>query len=116
MDKSGEIRRRLPERVEGATSRRHGLPPDSTLQETDREDHHGTTVYRHRRAGGSDPRMASHPQELAASGAGTGSSMKLAQYVIARGGQYKQPSPQLREATIRERRARFTALAAGGWL
>lgn len=45
-----------------------------------------------------------------------GLSPKMVQYVIARGGQYKQPSPELREATVKERHARFKALAADGWM
>lgn len=40
----------------------------------------------------------------------------LVQYVIARGGEYKQVSPELREETRRARRERFKALSAGGWL
>lgn len=31
-------------------------------------------------------------------------------------GKYKQPSPELRPAAVRARRARFKALDAGGWL
>lgn len=38
------------------------------------------------------------------------------EYVISRGGQYKQPSPELRRAVVDARRARRRALAAGGWL
>lgn len=43
-------------------------------------------------------------------------SKATVQYVIDRGGQYKQPSPELRQATVNARRARRKALAAGGWL
>lgn len=45
-----------------------------------------------------------------------GLSPKLVQYVIARGGEYKQVSPELREETRKAWRDRYKALAAGGWL
>jgi hypothetical protein len=45
-----------------------------------------------------------------------GISLKLAQDVIRRRGQYKQTSPELRQTTLRARRKRMKALSAGGWL
>ena len=45
-----------------------------------------------------------------------GLSPSFVQYVIARGGEYKQVSPELREETRKARAERFKALAAGGWL
>ena len=45
-----------------------------------------------------------------------GISLKLAQDVIRRRGQYKGASPELRQTNLRARRSRMKALSAGGWL
>jgi hypothetical protein len=41
---------------------------------------------------------------------------RLASNVIARRGQYKQPSPELRQANLSARRHRMKSLRARGWL
>ena len=45
-----------------------------------------------------------------------GISWELACSVIARRGEYKQPSPEDRETNLRSRRKRIRSLRARGWL
>jgi transposase len=45
-----------------------------------------------------------------------GVSRRVAAYALAIGGQYKQPSPELREVNLIKRRRKIKRLAAKGWV